>query len=200
MLSMNIPLKQLFWVKSVSMKIYTKTGDSGKTSLIGGKRVLKSDERIEAYGTVDELIAYCGLLRDTFHNEHYGNILIKIQDRLMAAASHLAADGEEFEKDLPKIYEKDVVVLENEIDNMEEVLAPLHSFILPGGHPTVSHCHIARTICRRAERKTILLAENTHIDPLVIKYLNRLSDFLFVLSRLISKDLQAVEIPWKPEL
>jgi cob(I)alamin adenosyltransferase len=182
------------------MKIYTKTGDTGKTSLIGGKRVLKSDGRIEAYGTVDELVAYCGLLRDSLHEEHYREILIIVQDRLMVAASHLAADGAEFEKDLPKIYEKDVVILEKEIDGMEEQLEPLHSFVLPGGHTTVSHCHIARTICRRAERKTILLAETTHIDPLVIKYLNRLSDYLFVLSRLISKDLKAVEIPWKPEL
>jgi cob(I)alamin adenosyltransferase len=182
------------------MKIYTKTGDSGKTSLIGGKRVLKSDGRIEAYGTMDELIAYCGLLRDTLHNDYYRNFMAVIQDRLMVAASHLAADGEEFEKDLPKIFEKDVVALEREIDKMEEKLIPLHSFILPGGHPTVSHCHIARTICRRAERKTIFLAETTHIDPLVIKYLNRLSDYLFVLSRLISSDLGVTEIPWKPEL
>jgi cob(I)alamin adenosyltransferase len=182
------------------MKIYTKTGDSGKTSLIGGKRVLKSDERIEAYGTVDELIAWCGLLRDSLHNDYYRKILIEVQDRLMVVASHLAADSVESEKNLPQIYEKDVVILEKEIDIMEEQLPPLHSFILPGGHPTVSHCHIARTICRRAERKTILLAENSHIDPLVIKYLNRLSDFLFVLSRLISRDLMAVEIPWKPEL
>jgi cob(I)alamin adenosyltransferase len=182
------------------MKIYTKTGDSGKTSLIGGKRVLKSDIRIEAYGTVDELIAYCGLLRDSFHNEYYQKILISVQDRLMVITSHLAADGVEFEKGLPKIHEKDIVVLEKEIDKMEDQLPPLHSFVLPGGHPTVSHCHIARTICRRAERKTILLTEITPVDPLVIKYLNRLSDFLFVLSRLISRDLSATEIPWKPEL
>jgi cob(I)alamin adenosyltransferase len=172
------------------MKIYTKAGDTGKTSLIGGRRVLKSDERIEAYGTVDELIAYCGLLRDSFPNEYYQKIIIRIQDRLMV----------EFEKDLPKIYEKDIVVIEKEIDIMEDQLPPLHSFVLSGGHPTVSHCHIARTICRRAERKTIFLAQITHIDPLVIKYLNRLSDFLFVLSRLISRDLNATEIPWKPEL
>ena len=118
----------------------------------------------------------------------------------MVAASHLATDSEEIEKDLPKIYEKDVVFLEKEIDLMEDKLEPLHSFILPGGHVAVSHCHIARTICRRTERKTIQLAETSHIDPIVIKYLNRLSDFLFVLSRLISRDLGIVEIPWKPEL
>jgi len=182
------------------MKIYTKTGDAGKTSLIGGKRVLKSDDRIEAYGTVDELIAYCGLLRDTLPKDYYKVLLISVQDRLMVAASHLAAGGEEFEKELPKIFEKDIERLEQEIDRMEEQLPMLRSFILPGGHPSVSHCHIARTICRRAERKIILLAETTPIDPLVIKYLNRLSDFLFVLSRLISKDLGVKEIPWKPEL
>jgi cob(I)alamin adenosyltransferase len=182
------------------MKIYTKTGDTGKTSLLGGKRVSKSDGRIEAYGTVDELIAYCGLLRDLYNREHYRNKLVIIQDRLMAVASHLAAESEEFIKDLPKIYEKDVEDLEKEIDSIESGLPPLRSFVLPGGHPTVSHCHVARTICRRAERKTILLAENTYIDPIVIKYLNRLSDFLFVLSRLISKDLNAIEIQWKPEL
>ncbi len=182
------------------MKIYTKTGDTGKTSLIGGKRVLKSDDRIEAYGTVDELIAYCGLLRDSYPNEHYHEVLIVIQDRLMVAASLLAADGDEFKEGLPKIYEKDIVFLEKEIDLMEAQLTPLRSFVLPGGHPVVSHCHVARTICRRAERKTILLSEITHSDTLVIKYLNRLSDFLFVLSRLISKELNAVEIPWKPDL
>ncbi len=182
------------------MKIYTKTGDTGKTSLIGGRRVLKSDDRIEAYGTVDELIAYCGLLRDSFQNEYYRQVLIGIQDRLMVAASLLAAEGDEFKEGLPKIYEKDIVFLEKEIDLMESQLTPLRSFILPGGHPVVSHCHVARTICRRAERKTILLPEKTHTDTLVIKYLNRLSDFLFVLSRLISKELNAVEIPWKPDL
>lgn len=182
------------------MKIYTKTGDKGKTSLIGGKRVLKSDGRIDAYGTVDELIAYCGLLRDLLHNKHQREVMTRIQDRLMVSASLLAADGEEFEKDLPKLNEKDIVFLEKEIDKMETELSPLRTFVLPGGHPVVSHCHIARTICRRAERKTIFLAENTHVDSLVIKYLNRLSDFLFVLSRLISKELKAEEIPWKPGL
>ena len=182
------------------MKIYTKTGDTGKTSLIGGKRVLKSDLRIEAYGTVDELIAWCGLLRDLLPDEHYTTILLRIQDRLMVVASHLAVEGEEFEKNLPGIYENDVLDLEKEIDKMEKVLPPLHAFVLPGGHPTVSHCHIARTICRRAERKTILLAENAPVDPLAIKYLNRLSDFLFVFSRLISRNLQLDEIHWKPEL
>ena len=182
------------------MKIYTKTGDAGKTSLIGGRIVSKSDDRIEAYGTVDELIAYCGLLRDTFGNTYYQDFMIQIQDKLMIAASLLASDCEGCEIELPKIIEKDIESLEKEIDIMEKQLPPLHSFILPGGHPTVSYCHIARTICRRAERKTIVLSETFHVDPLVIKYLNRLSDFLFVLSRLISKELKAIEIPWKPKL
>jgi cob(I)alamin adenosyltransferase len=182
------------------MKIYTKTGDTGKTSLIGGRRVSKSDERIEAYGTVDELIAYLGLLRDTFPNPRYTELIIKIQDRLMVAASLLAADSEEFEQGLPKLREEDVKLLENEIDIIDEKLPALNSFILPGGHPAVSTCHICRTICRRAERKTIFLSEHSYTDPFIIKYLNRLSDFLFVFSRLISSELQVIEIPWKPEL
>jgi len=182
------------------MKIYTKTGDKGKTSLIGGRIVSKSDNRIEAYGTVDELIAYCGLLRDSLDNSYYQKLIIEVQDRLMVCASLLAADCDGCEKDLPRIHEEDIVLLEKEIDKMETQLAPLRSFVLPGGHPTVSVCHIARTICRRAERKTIYLAETSHSDPLVIKYLNRLSDFLFVLSRLISSELKAEEIPWKPKL
>lgn len=182
------------------MKIYTKTGDTGKTSLIGGKRVLKSDGRIDAYGTVDELIAWCGLLRDSFPVKVYTDLLIKIQDRLMVAASLLATDDREFEKHLPHLSEKDILLLEVEIDRMESMLPPLNSFVLPGGHTAVSYCHVARTVCRRAERKTIYLAEISYIDPLVIKYLNRLSDFLFVLSRLISRELGAEEIPWKPEL
>jgi cob(I)alamin adenosyltransferase len=182
------------------MKIYTKSGDTGMTSLIGGRRVSKSDGRIEAYGTVDELIAYCGLLRDSFRNKYYQDILVKIQDRLMVAASLLAAESEAFEIELPHLHETDIILLENEIDRMESQLNPLRTFILPGGNSTVSICHISRTICRRAERKAIYLAETAHVDTLVIKYLNRLSDFLFVLSRLISRDLGADEITWKPDL
>jgi cob(I)alamin adenosyltransferase len=182
------------------MKIYTKGGDNGQTSLIGGKRVPKSHERIEAYGTVDELIAYIGLLRDSLNDEDHRNLLMKVQDRLMTAASLLAADSEQFRKDLPEINESDIQFLEKEIDRMEKKLPPLHSFIIPGGHSIVSICHIARTICRRAERVTVRLKEISGSDKLVIIYLNRLSDFLFVFSRLISSKLGVDEIPWKPTL
>lgn len=182
------------------MKIYTKTGDAGKTSLIGGKRVSKADLRIEAYGTLDELIAWCGLLRDTLTENYYRDFFIKIQDRLMVAASLLAADCEGCEKDLPQLRPDDSKILEKEIDRMEKKLPPLKSFVLPGGHPTVSHCHITRTICRRAERKIISLSENYPVNTDIIIFLNRLSDFLFVFARLLSRDLGAEEIPWKPDL
>ena len=182
------------------MKIYTKGGDSGQTSLIGGKRVPKYHKRIEAYGTVDELIAYIGLLRDTIQNKDYQNKLIHIQDRLMTAASLLAAKNEASQKNLPKLYEKDIEFLEKEIDKMESQVKPLQTFILPGGNSIVSFCHIARTVCRRSERLSVKLSINSGQDKLVIKYLNRLSDFLFVFSRLISKELGIEEIPWKPIL
>ena len=182
------------------MKIYTKGGDSGNTSLIGGKRVPKYHKRIEAYGTVDELIAYIGLLRDTLQNKEHQNVLIHIQDRLMTCASLLAAKNENSQKNLPKLYEKDIEFLEKEIDKMESLVEPLQSFILPGGNSIVSFCHIARTVCRRSERLSVKLSVNSGQDKLVIKYLNRLSDFLFVFSRLISKELGIEEIPWKPIL
>ena len=182
------------------MKIYTKGGDKGTTSLIGGRRVPKYHSKIEAYGTVDELISYTGLLRDHYENEHYREVLIEIQDRLMTISSLLAADCEGCEEELPKILPEDILILEREIDDMEENLPPLKSFVLPGGHPVVSICHITRTICRRAERITIKVGEEFKVEELIIQYLNRLSDFYFVLSRLISKDLNAVETPWKPKL
>ncbi len=182
------------------MKIYTKGGDKGTTALIGGKRVPKYHLRIEAYGTVDELIAYIGLLRDSYENEYYKNVLIKIQDKLMTCSSLLAADCDGCENELPQIHEDDVKDLENEIDKMEAELSPLKSFILPGGNPVVSFCHITRTICRRSERITVRMAEEFEVDYLVIKYLNRLSDFFFVFSRLISRDLDVKEIPWQPKL
>jgi cob(I)alamin adenosyltransferase len=182
------------------MKIYTKGGDKGRTSLIGGKRVPKYHERIEAFGTVDELIAYIGLLRDSLNDINQKNLLMQIQDRLMAAASLLATDSDQYKKNLPKIDEEDIIFLEKAIDRMEKDLPPLHSFILPGGHPVVSFCHVARTICRRAERSTVKLTEISESDKLIIMYLNRLSDFLFVFSRLISSELGADEIPWNPTL
>jgi cob(I)alamin adenosyltransferase len=181
-------------------KIYTKTGDKGETSLIGGKRVPKYHERIEAYGTVDELNSYIGLIRDLEVNQHIKYLLIEIQDRLFTLESLLAEDLETSTRVLPQLFEKDILLLENEIDEMNNKLPVLTSFILPGGHPIVSHCHIARCICRRAERLTIRLAENYPISDLVIKYLNRLSDFLFVLARKIGNDLGAKEEIWKAKI
>lgn len=180
------------------MKIYTKTGDSGTTSLIGGKRVPKFHERIEAYGTVDELICHIALVRDLIQHATISEKLIFIQDRLMTCAAILATDCEDCNIKLPKFSEKDIEIIEKEIDEMEKQLEPLKSFILPGGHPTVSQCHIARTICRRAERKALALSQNYKVDDFVLKFLNRLSDYLFVLARFISKLNKANEIPWYP--
>jgi cob(I)alamin adenosyltransferase len=177
-------------------KIYTKKGDTGETSLIGGTRVLKFHERIEAYGTVDELNSYIGLVRDQPIDPDTRNVLIGIQDRLFTTESLLAADDPALLSKLPHLYEDDVVLLEKEIDMMNEQLTPIDHFILPGGHPVVSHAHVARCICRRAERLTIKLAQNAEIDALIIKYLNRLSDYLFVLARKFSKDFNAEETPW----
>lgn len=183
-----------------AMKIYTKTGDSGKTSLISGKRVLKNDVRIEAYGTVDELIAWIGLLRDQDVASDISRELLQVQDSLMICASMLAADCDLSTSRIPQLKDTSVSDLETSIDKMEAGLKPLSSFILPGGHTMVSWCHIARSVCRRAERKVIGLSEDQPVNHLVVKYLNRLSDYLFVLSRKISKDLNVDEIPWKPEL
>ena len=182
------------------MKIYTKTGDTGSTSLIGGKRVPKYHERIEVYGSMDELISFIGLLRDAYKVEEYQKLLIKIQDKLMVCSSLLASDCEDCPNDLPSISAQDIKLLEDEIDKMENSLNPLRSFILPGGHQAVSVCHIVRTICRRVERQTAKLADHIELDENIIKYLNRLSDYFFVLSRQISKDLNVEEIPWKPGL
>lgn len=182
------------------MKIYTKTGDKGTTSLIGGKRVPKYHKRIEAYGTVDELISYIGLLRDQQLDENTRNALLKIEDKLMVCSAVLATDCDDCSLKIPEIKEMDILFLEEEIDVMEDQLEPLTSFILPGGHTTVSFCHIARTVCRRAERITISLAEETQVSANVIKYINRLSDYLFVLARKLGKDLNIQEIPWHPDL
>ena len=168
------------------MKIYTKGGDKGHTSLIGGKRVLKNNHRIVAYGSVDELIAYIGLLRDMYENDYYGKLLITVQESLMVASSLLAADCDGCEKELPSLKSTDISLLESEIDKMEKKLPALRNFILPGGNKVVSICHICRTICRRAERQCVSMMEVEGVDELILQYLNRLSDFLFVLSRLIS--------------
>lgn len=178
------------------MKIYTKTGDKGQTSLIGGKRVSKSHARIEAYGTVDELISYIGLLRDLVNTTHEKQILIGVQDKLMICAAILATDCEDCQQKIPEILDSDIEELEVEMDAMEMNLEPMRSFVLPGGHPLVSHCHIARTICRRTERTVITLSEKNFVPEKVIRYINRLSDYLFVLSRKLSKDFNIEEIPW----
>lgn len=179
------------------MKIYTKKGDDGFTSLIGGTRVSKAAIRIEAYGTVDELNSYIGWVRDLTSREDQKNVLIEIQDRLFTIGSHLASDSEKSKMNLPELKEKDISFLENKIDEMNNDLPEMKSFILPGGHPAVSCCHVARCICRRAERAVVLLSENETVNKQIIVYLNRLSDFLFVLARILSKDFSAQEIPWK---
>jgi len=180
------------------IKIYTKGGDKGETSLLGGTRVPKYHERIEAYGTVDELNSFVGLLRDSNSNDHYRKVLLDIQHKLFLAESHLASDKPENVAKLPALSIDDISQLENEIDTMNEDLSELKSFILPGGHSVVSYCHIARTICRRAERLTIKLGEKFEIDELIVKYLNRLSDYFFVLGRKLAKDLKVDEVLWKP--
>ena len=181
------------------MKVYTKTGDKGETSLIGGVRVPKYDLRIQSYGTVDELNSFIGLIRDQEIKEEHYNELIEIQDRLFTIGSILASDPKSKMK-IPELEKKDIEFLEKAVDKMDEKLEPMRSFVLPGGHTTVSYTHVARCVCRRAERNTIELANNVDVSPLVIQYLNRLSDYLFVLSRKFTLDLKADEIPWKPRM
>jgi cob(I)alamin adenosyltransferase len=183
----------------MSLKIYTKTGDKGLTSLIGGTRLPKQHIRIEAYGTVDELNSHIGLLRDVVENQEKKELLISIQDRLFTMGSYLAADPEKNRMKLPDLYEEDITVLEKAIDEMNAVLPEMKSFVLPGGHVHVSYCHIARCVCRRAERAVLRLAENEKVEEIHYKYLNRLSDYLFMLCRWLSHELNANEIPWKPK-
>jgi cob(I)alamin adenosyltransferase len=180
------------------MKIYTKTGDEGNTSLLGGTRVPKFHPRIEAYGTIDELNSYLGLIRDHEIPAHYREVLAEIQDRLFTVESQIAKDPEiQLTRPLPEIHPEDIVLLEKEIDEMNETLPELTQFILPGGHPVNSFCHIARCVCRRAERNTIRLSQAQQVDPINIMYLNRLSDYLFVLARKLSQEFGAPEIPWR---
>ncbi len=180
------------------MKVYTKKGDGGTTGLIGGTRILKSSLRIESYGTVDELNSYIGLLRDLVEKEEMKNQLLEVQDRLFTLGSHLAADPEKSKMKLPDIGTEDVENLENWIDEMEGQLEPMRFFVLPGGHSTVSFSHIARCVCRRAERLVVDLNQTEPVEPIVMKYLNRLSDYIFVLSRKLTLDLNAEEKPWVP--
>jgi cob(I)alamin adenosyltransferase len=181
---------------AVNPKIYTKTGDKGQTSLLGGTRVSKGHERVEAYGTLDELNSFIGLIRDQITGEHYKTILKTIQEKIFIAESRIASDPEIKTKKLPVIVEKDIKVLEKEIDEMNKSLPELRHFILPGGASVVSYCHIARTVCRRAERIVIRLKEKNKEDVIIMKYLNRLSDYFFVLARKAGHDLGAQEIQW----
>jgi cob(I)alamin adenosyltransferase len=181
----------------MAFKIYTKTGDSGETSLFGGARVPKSHLRVEAYGTVDELNSYIGLLHDLSPTPQYLPILRHIQDRLFTIGSVLASDPAK-NLAVPDLRTTDIDLLEQEIDAMETSLPVLKNFILPGGHTTVSFCNIARTVCRRAERLVVALDLEAKTDPLSIRYLNRLSDYLFVLGRKWGQDLGAKELIWQP--
>ncbi len=189
-------------IVKMAFKIYTKTGDKGTTSLIGGTKVSKAHDRIEAYGTVDELNSHIGLCRDLIKDEHTKNTLKELQDRLFTIGSALACDPEkETKMKIPDLTVDDVLLLENEMDRMDATLPPLQFFILPGGHPTVSHIHIARCVCRRTERLVVaLLVSGEPHDHLIVQYINRLSDYLFMLGRYIALQLNAEEIPWKPRV
>jgi cob(I)alamin adenosyltransferase len=179
------------------MKIYTKTGDDGTTALYGGKRLSKADLRIEAYGTVDELNSYLGIVLSFIEEKEYTELLINIQSRLFDIGTHLAAEPGKKNLILPEINETQISLLETYIDKMNENLDELKFFILPSGNLQIAHCHVARTVCRRAERCVVRLADHDTIEPVLAKYLNRLSDFLFVLARKFGKDAALPEIIWK---
>ncbi|MDZ7898620.1 MAG: cob(I)yrinic acid a,c-diamide adenosyltransferase [Arcicella sp.] len=182
------------------MKIYTKTGDNGETSLVGGTRVSKTELRIEAYGTTDELNSYIGLVRDQAVNANRKELLKEIQDRLFTIGSILASEPEQTKKRIPDLHESDIELLEKSMDDMDKNLEPMRFFILPGGHESISFGHLARTVCRRAERVVLRLSLETEVNELVIRYLNRLSDYLFVLCRMMAKDLGIEENAWKPRI
>jgi len=185
----------------MAFRIYTKTGDKGNTSLIGGSKVSKADLRIETYGTIDELNSYIGLCKDLITDISSQSALQEIQDRLFTIGAELAADPAKTTKLLlPDLHETDIEWLENQIDRMDAILEPMKHFILPGGHVAISHLHIARCICRRAERCCVRLNKESTVDPIIIKYLNRLSDYLFVLARYTGHLLHIPDIPWKPRV
>ncbi|NPA45627.1 MAG: cob(I)yrinic acid a,c-diamide adenosyltransferase [Chlorobi bacterium] len=188
------------------MKIYTKTGDKGTTQLIGGTRVPKHHLRIEAYGTLDELMSFLGLLRDHLQDDALKKEIVRIQNDLFTLGTFIAIDPEKAvlkngkpRVDIPDITAAHIAYLEQAIDRMNEQLPPMTAFILPGGHPAVSVCHIARTVCRRAERRMTALYEVSPFDDKYLKYVNRLSDYLFVLARKLMRDFGTEEIPWDPK-
>ena len=181
------------------MKIYTKKGDSGTTGLLGGTRLPKHHLRIESYGTVDELNAFIGALRDHDLSEYQKELLLHIQEDLFTIGSHLAADPEKNKMTLPEVGEASILELEKEMDRIDEQLPEMKFFVLPGGHPAVSAAHICRTICRRAERLCAALNEEQALNSIILTYLNRLSDYFFVLSRQLTQDFNAEEIPWNPK-
>lgn len=177
--------------------VYTKTGDKGTTSLIGGTRIAKNHDKLEAYGTVDELNTHLGMIRSFDIDDRSNQFIIDIQNHLFTIGAYLATDSEKSDlRSRLNTEEKFIEALEMEMDSLESSLPELTQFLLPGGHPTVSSCHIARTVCRRAERRAITVSEDNHSDNYIVRYLNRLSDYLFVLSRFQAKRLNVSEIPW----
>ncbi len=181
------------------MKIYTKAGDRGASTLLGGNMVPKDHPRLEAYGTLDEVNSWIGLIRDQLQDEKMRETLLRIQDRIMVGSAILASEKKGAPVGLPTLREDDIRLLETQIDRMEKELRPLQSFILPGGHTTVSYCHLARTTCRRAERYSVKFIKHSEQTAILVKYLNRLSDYLFVLARKIALDLKIEEIIWHPD-
>ena len=181
------------------MKVYTKKGDKGKTQLLGGSIVDKDHVKLECYGTIDELNSFIGNIYDQDLKEFHKEILLNIQNQLFNLGSVISFDGKKDKIKLPNITAKNIEMLEKAIDKMEESLPMLKNFILPSGHPTTSKCHIARTVCRRAERNLVTLSKTSEIDNLHFQYLNRLSDYLFVLSRAVLKENNAEEIEWEKD-
>jgi cob(I)alamin adenosyltransferase len=181
------------------MKIYTRTGDTGQTGLLGGARVSKNDPRIEAYGTIDELNSHTGMLRD-LAGQHHADLLVEIQNTLFAIGSRLASQSDEEARKfkVPSVTDQDITALEKAMDAMDADLEPMRNFILPGGHQAISQAHICRTVCRRAERRVIELGQGTDVPEVIIRYLNRLSDLFFMLARHLGKLLNAPEVPWHP--
>lgn len=179
------------------MKVYTRKGDAGETSLIGGTRIKKSNIRIDAYGTVDELNSFIGVIRDSAKDKFKDEELAGIQDNLFTLGADLATDKSKSKMDNPILMDEDVSLLEDSIDAMDQELEPLKNFIIPGGDLTSSYCHVARCVCRRAERIAIELSENDEVDPKILKYLNRLSDYLFILARAYTAKHKGVETLWK---